>query len=119
MVEILWRGRTHWTMALLGGLCFVLIGELNEHIPWETPLWKQGLIGSCIVTSLEFVFGLVLNVYLNLGVWDYSNLPLNIMGQVSILFSFLWIFVSIGAVIFDDYLRYWWFHEDKPKYKII
>ena len=29
-IELLWRGRTHWTMGLVGGRCFVLIGGLNK-----------------------------------------------------------------------------------------
>ena len=70
-------GMIHWSMFLLGGLCFVLIGEINEVIPWEMSIIKQGAIGAAIVTSLEFVFGVILNLVLKLGIWDYSNLPFN------------------------------------------
>lgn len=55
-------------MFLLGGLCFVSIGGLNNYIPWEMSLIKQGLIGALIVTSLEFIFGLIFNLYFNVGV---------------------------------------------------
>ena len=34
-IEMLWRGHSHWTMALVGGICFVLIGAINEYLPWE------------------------------------------------------------------------------------
>ena len=116
-MEVLFRGWSHWAMMLLGGLCFILIGELNEHISWDTPLWKQGIIGAVIVTCLEFICGLILNVYLNLGIWDYSNMPLNFMGQICLPFSILWIGVSILAIIVDDWLRYFLFKEEKPHYK--
>lgn len=45
-VELLWRGHSHWTMAAVGGFCFVLIGGLNNYLPWEMPVWKQAVCGS-------------------------------------------------------------------------
>lgn len=119
LFETILRGWSHWSMFLLGGLCFVLIGEYNEHVDWDTPLIKQGVIGACIVTALEFVVGIVVNVYLGWGIWDYSNVPLNFMGQICLPFSMLWIFVSILAVVVDDWLRYFLFKEEKPHYKWI
>ena len=117
-IEILWRGYSHWTMFLLGGLCFILIGGLNNYIPWEMSIIKQGVIGALIVTSLEFIFGLVLNLYLNLGIWDYSNMPFNILGQICLLFSIAWFFLSLVAIFIDDWLRYILFKEEKPHYHL-
>ena len=62
VIEILWRGHSHWTMGVLGGLCFVCCGLLNEVLPWEMTLSKQMLIGATIITSLEFITGLIVNV---------------------------------------------------------
>ena len=90
VIELIWRGHTHWTMALLGGLLFVLIGAINEYIPWRIPLWRQGVIGALIVTWAELVAGLVLNVWLRLGIWDYSYLPGNFMGQICPQFTAGW-----------------------------
>lgn len=118
VIELIWRGHTHWTMALLGGLLFVLIGAINEYIPWCIPLWRQGVIGALIVTWAELVAGLVLNVWLRLGIWDYSNLPGNFMGQICPQFTAAWALLSIVAVVLDDWLRYWLFGEDRPHYKI-
>lgn len=119
LLELALRGRSHWTMFLLGGLCFVLIGLINEVIPWETPLLLQGVIGSAIVTALEFATGCIVNLWLGWGVWDYSNLPFNILGQICLPFSLLWVVVSVAAVVLDDWLRYRWFGEDKPHYTLI
>lgn len=118
-LELLWRGRTHWSMGLVGALCFILIGGLNEYLSWDMSLLKQGVIGSCVITAAEFLFGIILNLYLGWDVWDYSNLPLNLLGQICLPFSLLWILVSIGVVILDDYLRYCLFKEAKPHYKLI
>ena len=118
LLELVLRGRSHWTMFLLGGLCFVLIGLLNEVIPWEMPLPLQGVIGSAIVTALEFATGCIVNLWLGWDVWDYSNLPFNILGQICLPFSLLWVVVSVAAVVLDDWLRYRWFGEDKPHYTL-
>lgn len=117
-IELLWRGYSHWTMFILGGLCFICCGLLNEIIPWKMVLSKQMLIGAVIVTLLEFLTGMIVNVKLGWNVWDYSNLPLNICGQICPIFFIAWYYVSGLAIILDDYLRYWLFHEEKPHYKL-
>ncbi len=115
-IEIVWRGHTHWTMGVVGGICFVLIGAINELFPWEMPLWKQSLIGAGIVTAAELVAGFILNVWLGLGIWDYSTMPLNFMGQICLPFCLLWILLSVVAVVLDDWLRHWLFGEERPHY---
>lgn len=116
LIELVFRGRTHWTMLIVGGLCFWLIGLVNEVIPWEVVFWKQCLLGSLIVTVVEFFSGCIINLGLGWNVWDYSNLPLNLLGQICLPFSLLWILISAVAVVLDDYLRYWLYGEEKPHY---
>ena len=118
LIEMAWRGHSHWTMAVLGGVCFVLIGDINELIPWNMPLILQGAIGSGIVTVLELVSGIILNLWLGLGIWDYSNMPFNLLGQICLPFTLLWVALSIVAVALDDWLRYWLFGEDRPTYTL-
>ena len=118
-IEILWRGYTHWTMAVLGGLLFLLLGGLNNWIPWEMPLWMQCIIGAVIVTVAELLVGIILNIWLDLAIWDYSQLPWNILGQVCPQFALAWCGLSLVAILLDDYLRYWLFHEEMPHYWLI
>lgn len=118
-VELLWRGHSHWTMAVLGGVCFVLIGGLNNWLPWDMSLLAQGAAGAVIVTGAELAAGCVLNLWLGLGIWDYSDLPFNLWGQICLPFSLAWILLAIVAVVLDDWLRYWWFGEERPHYKLI
>lgn len=115
-LEIIWRGYSHWTMVLIGGVCFVACGLINEVFDWNMPMWKQMLICSMSITSIEFVSGCVLNLILELNVWDYTGMPFNILGQICLPFSLLWFALSLVAIIFDDYLRYWFFGEEKPHY---
>jgi uncharacterized membrane protein len=117
LIELLYRGYTHWTMYMLGGICFISLGLLNEFLSWETPLWLQVLIGSIIVTILEFIAGCILNLWLGLNVWDYSDLPFNILGQICPQFTFLWLFISSYGIILDDFSRYG-MGEEKPRYKL-
>lgn len=106
-VELVWRGRTHWSMFILGGLCFLIIGLLNENIiPWSMPIWVQSLIGAGVITVLEFMVGCVVNLWLGWNVWDYSGLMLNILGQVCLPFTILWVILSLACIIIDDWLRY-------------
>lgn len=119
LIEIMWRGYSHISMFILGGICFVLIGLINEYLSFKTPLWKQQLIATAIVTGIEFITGLILNVWLQLGIWDYSNLPFNLFGQICLQYSILWFLLSLLAIVLDDWLRYWLFDEEKPHYKIM
>lgn len=119
LIELAWRGYSHISMFILGALCFVLLGGINEFLPWELGFIWQMLIGAGIVTILELIVGIVVNVWLGLEVWDYSNLPFNFMGQICLPFSFAWTLLSGIAIVVDDYLRYWLFGEEKPHYKIL
>lgn len=118
LIELLWRGYSHWTMFLLGGLCFLFAGFQNEYVEWEYPLWKQILRVDIFIVIAEFGTGCIVNLWLKWNVWDYSNLPFNLLGQVCLLFALLWIPISAIAIVFDDYLRYWLFNEEKPRYKL-
>ena len=117
-LEILWRGYTHWTMGVLGGICFICLGLINELLSWETPLVLQMLIGSTIITILEFITGCIVNLWLGWNVWDYSDLPLNLLGQICLPFSILWYFISAIGIVIDDYIRYIYFDEEYPRYKL-
>ena len=118
MIELLWRGRSYPSMFVLGGICFYLIGLINEKYPWDMPLISQMFISSIIVTTFEFIFGVILNIILKLGIWDYSQMPYNLCGQVCLLFSILWFLLSAVAIVVDDFIRWKWFGEKKPKYHI-
>lgn len=117
-LELLFRGRSHISMFILGGLCFVTVGGINNYISWEMPLILQMLIGAIIITTLEFITGYIVNIKMGLNVWDYSNQPFNIKGQICLSFSFLWMLLSLIAIVLDDYLRYWLFGEKKPEYHL-
>ena len=116
ILELVWRGHSHWTTFVLGGMCFAFIGMINELIPWCMPIWQQTLIGAVIITLLEFLTGCIVNLWLGWAVWDYSAMPLNLLGQICVPYILLWIPVSLAAIFLDDWLRYWMFGDERPHY---
>lgn len=94
MIEILWRGNTHWTMVLLGGLCFLILYKLYGYLE-KYSLLEKCVFGAIIITILEFSVGCVVNLLFQMNVWNYSSMPLNLFGQICILYSTLWGFLCI------------------------
>lgn len=119
ILELVFRGWTHWTMFFLGGICFICLGLINEALTWSMLLWWQIIIGACIITILEFLTGCVVNLWLGWGVWDYSQIPGNLLGQICPQFFVLWLPVGLAGIVLDDWLRYWVFDEDRPHYRIL
>lgn len=117
-IELLFRNETYIQMYVLGGICFVICGLLNEKFSWDFGLVWQVLIGTAIVTALEFLTGMIFNVWLGMEMWSYSNLPLNLYGQIAPLFIALWMPIVLLAIILDDVIRYRFFGEEKPRYKL-
>lgn len=116
-IEIAFRGYSHWSMIIVGGLCFILIGLINEVLPWDTLFWKQIIIGDIIVLIVEFISGCIINLYLGWDVWDYSNLPFNLLGQICLPFALLWLPVVALAIVVDDYVKWFIGRGEKPRYK--
>ncbi len=101
-LEFLWRGRSDWSMFLLGGVCFLVIGRLFRI---ALPLAIRLLLCAGAVTALELLAGLLVNQ--NFSVWDYRALPYNYLGQICLNYSLLWIPVSLGAMwIYDKAWRF-------------
>lgn len=117
-LEVFWRGRSHWSMFLLAGTLFILMGLLNEIWSWSVPLPKQVFAGWLLALAGELITGLIVNIWLGLGIWDYSNLPYNFMGQLSLSFAVLWIPIVLLAIVLDDIIRWRFFGEEKPRYRL-
>jgi uncharacterized membrane protein len=117
-IEILSRGYSHISMFLAGGICFILIGLLNEVFPRNMSVISQMAVSAGIITAVEFISGVIVNLWLKLNIWDYSDKPYNILGQVCLLYTNIWFFLSLLAILLDDYLRYFLLKEEKPRYRI-
>ncbi len=118
IVELLFRQNTHWSMFILGGLCFLLVGGINK-VYTDMPLLAQMGISSAIITSLEFICGCIVNIWLDWKVWNYEELPFNLFGQICLYFSAAWFFLSLVGIVADDFLRWQLFYEKMPSYSLI
>jgi len=116
LMEIIGRGFTHWSMFIVGGLCFVIIGLLNEWYTWSMPFLIQMGIGTFVITALELISGYIVNIKLGWNVWDYSDRFMNFYGQICLRNTCYWFILSAVAILLDDFYRWKFFGEEKPKY---
>lgn len=102
LLEILWRGWTHWSMILCGGLCFLLMYLISGS--------AMGLVRKCVlsaaaITTVEFFTGCLVNLRLHWQVWDYSASRFNLLGQICPGFMLLWLLLSVPGLLLCDTLR--------------
>lgn len=104
ILEILWRGHSHWVMALTGGVCFSLIYILNLSMRDSASVAGIAAVSCGIITAAELVVGMVVNVLLGWNVWDYSSLFMNVAGQICLYYTLLWFLLSVLLVYFCRFL---------------
>lgn len=97
-LEMIWRGKTHYSMAIAGGVCLLLINKICCGRMSMKSLFSKCLAGAGIITGVELFTGLVVNNLLRFDVWDYSKMPMNILGQVCLPYSVLWFGLSLPAM---------------------
>ena len=117
-LEVIWREKSHWTMLVLAGLVFIIIGLLNELWDWYDSLLKQIIAGTSIATVAEFICGYIVNIWLCWNVWNYADMKWNILGQICPQYILLWIPIVLLAILLDDFIRYFFFDEERPYYNL-
>lgn len=103
--EVLWRGYTHWSMTLSGGLCLCLMYLLCTIFS-DKPVWLRCILCSTAITAVEFAVGCTVNLWLKWNVWDYSSHFCNVLGQICPLYSFLWCLLSLPVVLLIEKLPF-------------
>lgn len=98
-VEILWRGYTHPTMALAGGICAVLLFRVNRSLS-RGALWLRLLASGATITLIELIFGVIFNLGFGMEVWDYSDVPFDLLGQICLPYFCLWCLLSLPFCLF-------------------
>ncbi len=104
ITEILFRGYTHWTMAVTGGIIFLVLFGIHSNLK-SMSFFKKCLLGAAVITAFEFTVGVIVNIILRWGVWDYSDLPFNLLGQICLPFTALWVLICIPAYFICFSLR--------------
>ena len=104
LLETLWRGHTHWSMSVTGGL--VLLTVYTAERRTHSSLWRRCLRVAGIITAYEFAVGCLVNLRLGWRVWDYSSQPGNVLGQICPYFCFLWLVLSLPVLLLCGWLRH-------------
>ena len=117
-IEVLVREFTHISMFIVGGICFLLIGQI-KFVRRDIPVTVQMFVSSVIITLLELISGLIVNVWLGLEVWDYSDKPMNLMGQICLQASAIWVFLAFVAIYAEDFARRGMFGEKGMMFRIL
>lgn len=97
LIEILWRGYTHWSMLCAGGLSFCGLSAIAQKFKTAGFIIKS-LLGGALITAIEFIFGIIFNIIFKKNVWDYSRMPFNLFGQICMLYSSFWVIISFFTI---------------------
>ena len=100
-LELLWRGRSHISMFLTGGSCFLLLGMIDNVKNLSLPF--RIIAGASAITATELLAGLLVNR--NYAVWDYRDMPLNFLGQICFGYSLLWLPASLAGMYLYRFLN--------------
>ena len=95
-IELLSRGWTHWSMLLAGGVCTCIMYLLTNHT--RLALWQKWILSAATITTIEFICGVIFNLYLHWHIWDYSSRPYNILGQICPNYTLVWLGISVPGV---------------------
>lgn len=96
LIEVLWRGRTHWSMVLCGGICFLTMHLVNTGMRRRS-IFLRAFVCMLCITAVEFAVGCIVNIGLHLDIWDYSEMKFQLLGQVCLLYSFFWYLLSLAV----------------------
>ena len=94
-LEVAWRGTTHWTMFLAGGVCLCLLQTLADG---PLPLAGAAAIGAAGVSALELAVGTVCRRILRTAVWDYADEWGNVAGLVCPKYTAYWFFLCAWVI---------------------
>lgn len=111
--------RISWTMLVLAAILCIPIERAGAEMPWDVPLWMQAAGCAVLVTATELIAGLILNVWLGLGVWDYSDLWGNLWGQICLQFAAIWWGLCLVFIPVFDWMRYAVAGGERPRYRVI
>ena len=115
-LEIAYRSYSHYSMIICGGLCFLVVGTAGDYIlknkkPLITSIILIMFFGTLIITTLEFITGIIVNIKFDMGVWDYSSLKFNVYGQNCLGYTLLWALLSLLCVYFIDIIKKYIFEK--------
>ena len=117
--EMFFRGFSHWTMFVLGGICAVFCVWQGLVLKWREPLWIQIIRCTIFVIAGEFITGIVVNKWLRWQVWDYTDQPFQLFGQICAPFAIIFAGLCALGIIGGGYFVHWIYGEEKPDFHVL
>ncbi|WP_461810145.1 putative ABC transporter permease [Faecalimonas sp.] len=117
--EVFFRGFSHWTMFVLGGICVVFCVWQGMTVKWKDPLWIQILRCTIFVVSSEFITGIIVNKWFKWYVWDYTDQPFQLFGQICVPFAIIFSGLCALSIIGGGFFLYWFYGEEKPDFHVL
>ena len=102
LIEMLFRGHSHWTMYFVGGIAVLLLYIISAM---HDSSFRKWLMGTAVILTVEFVSGIIINIQLGWAVWDYSAYRFNLYGQICLPFALYWFALCIPANAICTILR--------------
>ena len=123
MIEILFRGWSHWSMFVLTGFLGVFcVDSINNTLSFDCDYIVQILISTILCTIGEGISGIILNVWLQLNVWDYSKMTFGtfFFGQCNVIFCVAWaLIIGLFAIFYCDAYNYYILKIEPCPYYVI
>ena len=109
-LEIAFRNYSHYSMIVCGGFCFVIVVTIGKYIlETESDILKAVALimffGALVITTLELFTGIIVNMKLNMGVWDYSSMKYNVYGQICLTYTMIWALLSLLCVFVSNTIK--------------
>jgi len=104
ILELCWRGYTHWTMELAGGICLLMIYLIEDKLP-KSPIFIKCILSAAVITLTELIIGIIFNILLKWEIWNYSDMPYNLFGQICLEYIILWFLLSIPVLFLCKAVR--------------
>lgn len=117
--EVIFRGFSHWSMFVLGGICMMFFAFQGSAAGWREPMWLQIIRSTIFITACEFITGIIVNKWLNWAVWDYTDQPFHLFGQICLPFAVIFSGLCAVGIPLSGYLLHWIFGEEKPRYRVL
>lgn len=116
-LELLFRGRSDVSMLIVASICSIPIIFLNNIFSFEMDFLLQVIICTFSTTGIEYLAG---QFFVNKDhqIWDYSNIPFNLNGQICLRFMIIWFVIAAIMIPLFDYLQYLIFDGLRPYYRL-
>lgn len=111
-IEVIWKTATNhperisWVMLVVAIILSAVLERFGNYSEWEWPLWHQAILSTLAITVVEFITGVICNIWLGMNIWDYSNLPFNVYGQICPQYCLVWLVFSFVFIPVFDWMRY-------------